>query len=197
MDKKLEIGCLVKHKTDKGEKAFVVKGVETCWWDKTVGIYDNKGIFYPAEEYDVIGTPEEVALIEPFDQKGTDAERDSWYGFHTCDNNFGDTVECGLGSTETVEIPQAFIKHDQDKPMVSLVEAPFVLSMASVLTSGAKKYTPDNWKNCNDTQRYKDAALRHIYSYLGGEKNDPETGKSHLIHAACNLMFLFYFDNKG
>jgi len=90
-----------------------------------------------------------------------------------------------------------FTKDDKGKPMVSLVESDFILGMAKVLTAGAKKYAIDNWKlgsSKKDIRRYKDALLRHTLAYTSGEKLDPETGLSHAYHAACNLMFLEYFE---
>lgn len=89
-----------------------------------------------------------------------------------------------------------FKKDDAGKPRLSLLVPAFVVGVAEVATFGAKNYGVENWKSCDDTNRYKDALLRHIYAYLGGEKNDPESGKSHLLHASCNLMFLFWFDLK-
>ena len=87
-------------------------------------------------------------------------------------------------------------KDDKGKPMVSLVEPAFILGTAKVLTKGATKYGRDNWKNAagEDLVRYKDALLRHTLAYMGGEKNDHETGLSHLYHMSCNTMFLDYFD---
>ncbi len=38
------------------------------------------------------------------------------------------------------------------------------------------------------------ACLRHVFSYIGGEDKDPETGLSHLAHASCCLMFLLEFE---
>lgn len=89
-----------------------------------------------------------------------------------------------------------FIKADADKNMLGLIEPQFVLSLGDVLTYGAKKYAINNWRLCEDTSRYKDAALRHLYAYLSGEQKDQETNIEHLAHCACNLMFLQYFDNK-
>ena len=90
-----------------------------------------------------------------------------------------------------------FVKHDTGKPMLSLIEPDYVFGIAEVLTMGANKYSKGNWKNCEDTDRYKDAMLRHMYQYLNGEKNDTESGLSHLYHISCNAMFLDYFDRKG
>ena len=91
-----------------------------------------------------------------------------------------------------------FKKADQGKPQVSLVEPSYVLGTAQILTFGADKYGKDNWKTATaeDIQRYRDALLRHLYAYLGGEINDPESGEPHLYHISCNVMFLDYFDRR-
>jgi hypothetical protein len=90
-----------------------------------------------------------------------------------------------------------FTKYDTDKVMVELVEPAFIMGLGSVLTYGAKKYSPDNWKQGNDPEnirRIQGALMRHILAYRMGEKTDPETGLSHLHHATANLMFLAHFD---
>jgi|LGOV01.1.fsa_nt_gb hypothetical protein len=91
-----------------------------------------------------------------------------------------------------------FKKDDEGKPMVSLVEPKFVLGTSQILTFGASKYGKNNWKEATpeDIERYSDALLRHLYAYLGGEKIDPESGKPHLHHVSCNVMFLDYFDRQ-
>jgi hypothetical protein len=93
------------------------------------------------------------------------------------------------------DISETFIKLDNGKNMLSLIEPQFVLDLGKVVSFGANKYKKDNWKLCTDTSRYEDALLRHIYAHLSGEKNDPESKLPHLAHASCNLMFLQYFDN--
>jgi hypothetical protein len=94
-----------------------------------------------------------------------------------------------------LDISETFIKLDNGKNMLSLIEPQFVLDLGKVVSFGANKYKKDNWKLCTDTSRYEDALLRHIYAHLSGEKNDPESKLPHLAHASCNLMFLQYFDN--
>lgn len=84
------------------------------------------------------------------------------------------------------------MKQDTEKPKMSLI-SPWVLEeLAKVLTEGAKKYAPDNWRNSNGFtyRRLIDAALRHINSFNKGEDLDPEWGISHLAHAIACLMFL-------
>ena len=63
--------------------------------------------------------------------------------------------------------------------------------LAEVLTFGARKYKPNNWRNCNDTGRYLAAAIRHGRAIIEGESTDSESGLKHKAHLATNLMFLF------
>jgi|688.fasta_scaffold1098427_2 hypothetical protein len=87
------------------------------------------------------------------------------------------------------------VKFDQDKPQWTLVPFKALDEVVKVLTIGARKYAPDNWKKVpNARQRYIDAAFRHMSAYAAGEKLDDETGKSHLAHAMCCLLFLLAFD---
>lgn len=86
------------------------------------------------------------------------------------------------------------IKHDQDKIRMDLIPFGPLEDIAKVLTFGAKKYAPDNWKHVPDAvARYEAAMLRHISAYKKGEMMDPETGLPHLAHAGCCLMFLMEF----
>ena len=93
---------------------------------------------------------------------------------------------------------KAFIKESQsvDKPMYSLLLPTFIKQVVEVMTIGAKKYSIDNWQKCEDKSLYVDALFRHIESWRIGETYDLETGKHHLAHACCNLMFLFWMDNN-
>lgn len=87
------------------------------------------------------------------------------------------------------------VKYDNDKPQWSLLPFKALREVVDVLTYGAKKYAPDNWKKVpNAKQRYIDAGFRHFTAYAGGEKLDPETGKSHLAHAMCCLLYLLAFE---
>ena len=89
------------------------------------------------------------------------------------------------------------IKFDSDKPRWSLLPFAEVSEVVDVLTSGAKKYSPDNWKHVpNAEERYVDAAMRHFTAWVAGEKKDPETGKSHLAHVMCCVLFLMWFEKN-
>lgn len=89
-------------------------------------------------------------------------------------------------------------KFDGDKPMVSLLPPNALLATARVLTFGARKYSPDNWKYvAGAKRRYMDALGRHLLQYQSGEENDDESGESHLAHAACCLLFLLDAQETG
>jgi hypothetical protein len=83
------------------------------------------------------------------------------------------------------------IKHDKDKPRWDLLPLDLINETVDVLTLGAKKYGPNNWREVeNAFDRYYAALMRHIVAYKSGELYDPETKLSHLAHAMCNLIFL-------
>lgn len=91
-----------------------------------------------------------------------------------------------------------FAKYDQDKPMVGLVSPYAILSLARILTHGAKKYETHNWTKADSALRIMNACLRHCMAWLAGEDKDSESGgESHLAHAMCCLMFLEDFYQRG
>tara|TARA_R110002074_G_scaffold81156_1_gene182055 strand:+ start:152 stop:610 length:459 start_codon:yes stop_codon:yes gene_type:complete len=81
-------------------------------------------------------------------------------------------------------------KFDSEKPKMYLLPPKATVEVAKVLTFGAAKYDEENWRKLEDAQnRYSGGALRHIFSHLDGELEDPETNLSHLAHAICCLLF--------
>lgn len=88
-------------------------------------------------------------------------------------------------------------KHDQGKVDISLIDSGFVQGVSRILMFGAEKYERDNWRLGTDWNRTYSATQRHMQAWWDGEDTDPETGESHLYHAACNLMFLDYWQRKG
>lgn len=85
---------------------------------------------------------------------------------------------------------QSGTKDDDEKLMVDLVDPLFILEVAKVLTFGAKKYGPHNWRKGLKYTRVYSALQRHLLAWAAGESTDPESGINHLSHAACNIMFL-------
>ena len=92
-----------------------------------------------------------------------------------------------------------FKKFDTGKTRLSLIEPNFIEGVGKVLTFGAEKYEANGWQNLPEEElyRYKDALMRHILEHLKQSgSNDLESGISHLHHAACNIMFLAYFEEQ-
>jgi hypothetical protein len=88
-------------------------------------------------------------------------------------------------------------KFDGGKLQYGLLPPLALKATVEILTFGAEKYEPDNWKFVPDSKRrYFDAMQRHMWAWKEGEQNDPETGKNHLAHAMCCLMFLYEHDVK-
>jgi Domain of unknown function (DUF5664) len=83
-------------------------------------------------------------------------------------------------------------KHDGEKPILALIDSDFIDELGAVLTFGQRKYAAQNWRGGISTTRLLSAVLRHLFAYLRGEDKDPESGYSHLAHAACGLMFCFW-----
>ena len=86
-------------------------------------------------------------------------------------------------------------KFDGGKLQYGLLPPLALAETVKVLTFGAEKYEPDNWKFVPDSKRrYFDALQRHLWAYKAGEQMDPESGIHHLAHAMCCLMFLYEHD---
>lgn len=96
-----------------------------------------------------------------------------------------------------MSLPDAGVKKDTGKPRFSLLPLVELSEVVDVLEFGAKKYSPDNWKLVPLSEdRYFDAAIRHILAFRLGEKLDNESGKSHLAHALCCLLFWMWHSNR-
>lgn len=87
------------------------------------------------------------------------------------------------------------IKYDSDKRQWDLLPMDAVEEIVKVLEFGANKYAPNNWKEHGGFKwvRVLNSLRRHLYAFIRGEDNDPETGISHLAHAGCNVLFLLHY----
>ncbi|MGL4219006.1 MAG: dATP/dGTP diphosphohydrolase domain-containing protein [Shewanella sp.] len=88
-----------------------------------------------------------------------------------------------------VVVANTGMKFDTDKIRYDLIPPIATEALAKVLTYGAKKYKPNNWRSV-DPVRYVAAFERHWQAYLQGELIDAESGLPHLAMAMTNLTFL-------
>ena len=89
------------------------------------------------------------------------------------------------------------VKFDNNKPRMDLLDPRAMEELSKVLTFGAQKYAPHNWRKGLHKSRLIGAALRHLFAYLGGQDNDPETGLSHAAHAMCCCMFILGLEHRS
>lgn len=77
------------------------------------------------------------------------------------------------------------------KAPLSLVPPALVIAASDALQLGAEKYGPYNWRDYPvQLMTYLEAAMRHLLAYQDGQDLDPESGKSHLSHAAACLAIV-------
>ena len=100
-----------------------------------------------------------------------------------------------LEKSEVVELKGK--KDDQKKPMMSLLPPAGLNEVSKVLTFGANKYGAHNWRRGLTYSRLVSATMRHLNSWNSGTDIDPESGISHLAHAACNLLMLIEYEKLG
>lgn len=111
---------------------------------------------------------------------------------HKCD-----CLTTDHSSPVIVRPPTRDMKFDTGKPRWDLVQLDCIEEIAKVLTFGAEKYDTNSWQAVEGGEgRYFAALLRHLTAYHHGEVIDHESGLTHLSHAACNIMFLLYFQKK-
>ena len=93
---------------------------------------------------------------------------------------------------------KAFIKHDDGKTQYQYLSSKFIKEMAEITTQGAKKYGERNYLQGDEQalMRIYDALMRHLMAWRSGDEVDPESGKSHLSHVACNAMMIYELEHK-
>lgn len=89
------------------------------------------------------------------------------------------------------------LKYDDGKAPWHLAPWDAFLAIVLILAFGAKKYAARNWEKGISYSRLYSALLRHITAWWNGEDLDPETGHSHVAHAACCVCFLLAFVLRG
>jgi hypothetical protein len=89
------------------------------------------------------------------------------------------------------------VKNDAGKLRYDLVPYDALDEIVAVFNYGAAKYADRNWESGFTFGRPIAAAFRHLSAWARGEEKDPESGLSHLAHAACNILFLIAFQLRG
>jgi hypothetical protein len=93
--------------------------------------------------------------------------------------------------------PNKGMKFDQGKTEWTLLPFDAIEAIAKVMMMGAKKYERHNWLTVDPPRRYIDAAFRHLTAWCDGERNDSESGHSHLWHVGCCIIFAIHLELAG
>ena len=89
-------------------------------------------------------------------------------------------------------------KDDNGKLRWDLLPLDVVEKLVEIYEFGANKYEENSWRTIeNGYKRCRAALFRHLTAYDKGERVDPESGKSHLAHAAWNALSMVYFAEKS
>lgn len=87
-------------------------------------------------------------------------------------------------------------KDDKKKLRMELLPSDALRAIADILTRGAVKYGERNWEKGMSWSRIYGALQRHLTAWEAGEECDEETGKSHLWHAGCCVLFLISYEAR-
>ena len=96
---------------------------------------------------------------------------------------------------KNIIVVEEFMKFDTDKIRYDLIPPRSIEMLAEVITFGAKKYKPNNWRKCTDLTRYEGALMRHIQAWRLGEDLDSDSGFRHLAHAMTNLSYIMEIED--
>lgn len=88
-------------------------------------------------------------------------------------------------------------KDDWDKLPYHLFPFDALDEVAIILAFGAKKYGERNWENGMNWGRVFRACMGHMWAWFLRKGLDAETGRSHLAHAACCILFLLAWELRG
>jgi hypothetical protein len=101
------------------------------------------------------------------------------------------TFKITKGAGSTLGQPVRGRKADEGKLPWHLLPFDVLEQIVEILRLGAVKYDARNWENGLAYSRTFAATMRHMFAWWRGEELDAESGKHHLAHALCELMFTF------
>lgn len=83
---------------------------------------------------------------------------------------------------------------DLGKPRYDLLSSIALDEWARVMTFGALKYDPNNWRKGMDWSRVIGSMSRHVAAFNAGQTIDPESGLNHMAHVMANAAFLLEYE---
>lgn len=97
--------------------------------------------------------------------------------------------------------PNNEMKFDSGKARPSLVPLIPLKQIEEIFEFGAQKYAKNSWRDPDreavEWSRTYDSILRHLHAWYAREDLDPESGLTHLAHAAAQMMILMEHTTTG
>ena len=97
-----------------------------------------------------------------------------------------------VNASDIEEVNNRSLRHNSGKPDYSLIPMAALAEVAKVLEYGASKYERGNWLKPTSWEVSFACLQRHMSAWQAGEDNDDESGRSHIAHAACNLLQMLH-----
>lgn len=89
------------------------------------------------------------------------------------------------------------IKHDENKPDLSILNLNSLEQIAQAFSYGEKKYGRYNYLGGMRWTRISSALLRHMYKWIWGANKDDESKLSHLAHVGACVFMLIDYSQRG
>lgn len=87
-------------------------------------------------------------------------------------------------------------RYNDGKADYSLMPMHLLDEVCHVWTYGKEKYAAWNWAKGMPWSVPYACICRHLFAWFRGERNDPESGYSHLAHVICNVLMLLHFEHS-
>jgi len=113
------------------------------------------------------------------------------------ESHLADALDRELAAETFGALDSYGIKHDTGKLPLHLLPVDAIEAITEILDFGARKYAPRNWEKGMDWSRVYRATIGHLFKWWAGKGPDEETGKSHLWHAGCCILFLISYELRG
>lgn len=89
------------------------------------------------------------------------------------------------------------LRFNEGKIQTREIDPDFILGIGEVLTRSRSKYQHFNWQQPTNFSTPYESMMRHLMAFQKGIDIDPETLSHHLLHAATNIMFLYYHSKNN
>ena len=89
------------------------------------------------------------------------------------------------------------LRFNEGKIQTREIDPDFILGIGEVLTKSRAKYEHFNWQKPTAFSTPYESLMRHLMLFQKGEEFDTESNAHHLLHAATNIMFLYYHSKNN